>query len=235
MTMKGCPQIIWSEEEIKILKENYKGNFPGVRCLAKLPQKTLAAIHGKARSLNLTKHRLNWTEEEEKLLKKTYLESESVKHLSEQLGKSYCSVITKAYKQGLSRKIEKKEILPLTEAQKAYLAGIIDGEGSLTIVKNKSGKLWPILSITQKNPQLLYWIKNTIGHGYICRRKRDIYHFYLRRQSLIKDLLGLIKPYLILKRKQAEILIQFCENRLKNRYYTKQDFDLEKKIKEANH
>ncbi|WP_315117412.1 hypothetical protein [uncultured Clostridium sp.] len=52
----------------------------------------------------------------------------------------------------------------LTAEQSAYIAGIIDGEGSIMLLKFHSSQLpSPCLSISSTSLELLNWIKNTLN------------------------------------------------------------------------
>ena len=51
----------------------------------------------------------------------------------------------------------------MTETEKAYLAGIIDGEGSIMLQKFHSNEFpAPCVSIASTSLELLTWIKETI-------------------------------------------------------------------------
>ena len=95
----------------------------------------------------------------------------------------------------------------------AYLAGIIDGEGCLTMYKevNKSCKrgfqYHPLLRITNTCKKLLIRIKKDLGMGFICwttKRKgnrKDVGNLSLNSTGLRK-LLPHIKPYVFIKKEQ---------------------------------
>ena len=53
----------------------------------------------------------------------------------------------------------------MTETEKAYIAGIIDGEGSIMLQKIHSNEHpSPCISIASTTLELLKWIKETIGN-----------------------------------------------------------------------
>lgn len=113
----------------------------------------------------------------------------------------------------------KKEVI-LTEAQKGYIAGILDGEGWLGITARKP--LWkndpnqphyhrPAVTIAQcvKNKVLLDHIADILGHkdfGY--NREQNCWTLRLHAPC-IRWLLPQLVDHLVLKRQQAEILIEF--------------------------
>ena len=60
----------------------------------------------------------------------------------------------------------------MTETEKAYIAGIIDGEGSIMLQKFHSNEYpSPCISISSTTLELLKWIKSVVGKGTIIRKK----------------------------------------------------------------
>jgi len=112
------------------------------------------------------------------------------------------------------------EILPLLNL--AYCAGIVDGEGSIFILRRKTKKgndyFVPLLAVgmTDKSP---LDILNTMLVGKIeplarpektqkGTTRKPAWRFYSRGEGLIITLQRLL-PYLILKKSQAELAIEF--------------------------
>jgi len=99
----------------------------------------------------------------------------------------------------------------LEEVEKAYLAGIVDGEGTVTLMKHHKNETHiPFVGIANNNLELLKWTKSLIG-GNICSKKKRLPHhkdsYVLNiRQDRALRFLGEIKQYLIIKRKQAELI-----------------------------
>lgn len=104
----------------------------------------------------------------------------------------------------------------MTETDKAYIAGIIDGEGSIMLQKIHSNEYpAPCISIASTTLELLTWIKTIVGKGSIIKKKnynldkhKDCYSYVLRRNDAI-SLLKEIFPYLIIesKKKRAELIL----------------------------
>lgn len=104
----------------------------------------------------------------------------------------------------------------MLETEKAYIAGIIDGEGSIMLQRiHKNEHPAPFVSIASTTLELLEWVKNTVGKGRIISKKnyniekhKDCYSYVLRRNDAIQ-LLNDIYPYLIIntKKKRAELII----------------------------
>ena len=116
------------------------------------------------------------------------------------------------------------QVFTLTEVQKAYLAGIWDGEGSIIIARatnsynKKSRRIYHQLRVFMGNTdrKLVQWVKDTIGCGYIQTRKpKSIKHkttyIYFVHSLNAKLLLEAIYPYLITKKPQATIALEFAK------------------------
>ena len=104
----------------------------------------------------------------------------------------------------------------MTEIEKAYIAGIIDGEGSIMLQRFHTNQYpAPCVSIASTTIELLTWLKDTIVYGVIIKKKnynpekhKLSYSFVIKQNNAIK-LLEDIYPYLIIesKRKRAEMII----------------------------
>ncbi|NFT05802.1 hypothetical protein FDF26_01680 [Clostridium botulinum] len=104
----------------------------------------------------------------------------------------------------------------MTETEKAYIAGIIDGEGSIMLQKFHSNEHpSPCISIASTTLELLTWIKIVVGNGIIKKKKNyniekhsDCYSYILKHDNAI-DLLKQIHPYLIIesKRNRAKLIL----------------------------
>ena len=101
----------------------------------------------------------------------------------------------------------------MDEVEKAYLAGIIDGEGTVTLMKHhKNETPLPFIGIANNNLELLRWIKAKVG-GNICSKKKRLSHhadsFVLNiKQDRALRVLNEIKKFLIVKRRQAELITE---------------------------
>lgn len=106
-----------------------------------------------------------------------------------------------------------------TSEQISYLAGFIDGEGTIYIStrKTKLGYIsyYPRFQAVNTNKEVMEWILKTFG-GLLYTKDRSSYNKKWRVQyewyttrALIDELLPLILPYLIVKRPQAELMLKF--------------------------
>lgn len=115
-------------------------------------------------------------------------------------------------------------MLTLTEVQKSYIAGILDGEGTIIIVRatnhynTKSRRIYHQLRVSVSNTdyKMVKWVKDTIGYGYIQVRKpqsnkHKTTYLYFAMALKAKELLENIYPYLIIKQPQAKIALEFAK------------------------
>jgi hypothetical protein len=104
----------------------------------------------------------------------------------------------------------------LTETQKAYLAGIIDGEGCLRVDCGKNGKGTVKYSITitvaNTNFNLIKYLHSTTNIGSVLpipkkgNRKPQLRWTVYSKQA--EEFLLQVLPYLLVKEPQAKILLE---------------------------
>jgi len=109
----------------------------------------------------------------------------------------------------------------MKEIIKSYIAGIIDGEGSIMLISNHKNQMpSPCISISSSTLELLEWIKSKTKVGTITKKKnynpeyhKNSYTYYIRNDKALW-LLGEIYPYLVLnsKKKRAELLLSEYKN-----------------------
>lgn len=105
-----------------------------------------------------------------------------------------------------------------------YLAGLIDGEGYISIKPGKSkAGIWfgPVIkmALTEKSAYILFEIKELLG-GYVYRRtyKNPKYNvsFYWEVYGFdnVEKVLRYILPYLILKKEQAKLVLSLIKTKI---------------------
>ncbi len=110
----------------------------------------------------------------------------------------------------------------------AYLAGIIDGEGTITIQKRRAGRpgCIPHVSIANTCHPLLVKcmeIGGVVGH--ICRKKRskpqhkESYVLHWRCNAALA-IVSMVIPYLLVKKPQADLLLTWKQVVIPNGKYT---------------
>jgi len=105
---------------------------------------------------------------------------------------------------------------------KAYIAGLVDGEGCITIYKRKNGhfpkagKPWyyqPVVTIGNTDKRMLDFVVDRCK-GWITKPKpqrshwKQSYCWFISGEAMRSFLRDII-PYLVIKRKQVEIILSF--------------------------
>lgn len=110
------------------------------------------------------------------------------------------------------------KIYSINEA--AYMAGIVDGEGSLTIGNYSANKKTGVphyqtmLKISNTDFSLLDWVMNTFGGRYHAysekqtpKNSRQKYFYWIATGNRLTHILQTIYPYSIVKKEQIEIML----------------------------
>lgn len=148
--------------------------------------------------------------------------------LTDIVGHCVHSIYSKAFRLGikanlLNRRVkhwnfkDKSLIDNLPETEKAYIAGIIDGEGTLRLYRLSGNRLGvtSCLAIINTHKPLLEWIMSKIPESKLVPRK--LYKsnrkacFELRLYGIVKVkyLLLVLLPYLIVKREDAKKVLNY--------------------------
>jgi hypothetical protein len=108
--------------------------------------------------------------------------------------------------------------MPLTQSQKGYLAGIIDGEGSI-MLQRTGGYVFPVVKVANTNPALSRWLSDVTGVGHVQYHSRlhrdckDVEHWTVASNQAI-TLLEAVRDHLVLKQAQCDaVLALAAENR----------------------
>jgi len=104
------------------------------------------------------------------------------------------------------------------EADKAYAAAMLDGEGTIYanyLVRKDKGNFqtYYYIGIVNKSVELLEWLREKFG-GTIYTRKNGIPMWQLTRLSDMYFFLKLVRPYMIIKCDVADLMIKFIESRM---------------------
>lgn len=164
-----------------------------------------------------------WTQNEVKKLKQ-YYGTKILFELFPQRTKR--AVTTKAAKLGLKRN-RNIPLLHLTDAQRGYLAGLIDGDGSISIVWSNGNVLYPRCEVARK----------FIGIGKVYStptKKKDHYTWVVHTPQDVIAVLKELNPYFVLKKQKAELMLKFCYSRLRSKDhapYSQEDIELAKQIR----
>ncbi|OLS33853.1 hypothetical protein BTR22_19930 [Alkalihalophilus pseudofirmus] len=130
----------------------------------------------------------------------------------------------------------------LEKTEAAYLAGIIDGEGTISLTRaHLKENRRPVISIPSNDRELLDYIKNLVG-GYITSKKnykpgthKDSYVLSVKNKSMVMSILRDIIPYLKIKQKKlrAQFILDHYENvTCRNGKYTDEKLILKRKFEQ---
>ena len=127
----------------------------------------------------------------------------------------------------------------ITEIEKSYLAGLIDGEGCIYVDRyrdrrNKTGNISYVLrlKISMTCKKTIEWVREIIsqefecGNIYTCKGKEFIFTnrkpmYEIKFSKNLIKFIGYIYPYMITKKDRAEAVFEWettrFENNLRNR------------------
>ena len=114
-----------------------------------------------------------------------------------------------------------RTIKHLSKTQASYLAGIIEGEGTITIVKSARliGDLTPSLSVANTNKDLIDWLLNNVGGRVMSSQPKNKnyklkYNWITSSVLDVSVIIKMVYPYLIIKKSNAKKVLAFCKWRL---------------------
>ncbi len=119
----------------------------------------------------------------------------------------------------------------MIDTKLAYLAGLIDSDGHITVAKSEPSQRdrarstihYPIVGITNTDKRMMEWVLENFGGSYGSRMGQKMKAKSLERGwkerydwrmtgkkslTLLEDIL----PYLVVKRDRAELVLQFREH-----------------------
>ena len=119
----------------------------------------------------------------------------------------------------------------------AYIAGIIDGEGCISIHSGPQNRNWTIrITVDMQSKKIVDFLVGSFG-GHCNRIEKDtakyaIYYWYMCG-SKAYDMLKKIKPYLVEKSAQADQAIRFFihQKNYRNRKLTNQEIEERERYK----
>ena len=192
-----------------------------------------------------------WTEGEIAEVKRCLGRTMTISDIASDLGRSEKSVSRMAERLGVSRttwrwryRLRKKQVWLRTpeQADLAYRAGIIDGEGTITIVVMQTDylSLRPQVIISNTSRELMDWIQALVN----CTVRASMPKTGRSRVMQVSihgwraaEILGHLLPYLRIKKAQAQLLIDFSEDRLNQKIgegYTLEAMQIFWKIRHLN-
>jgi hypothetical protein len=136
----------------------------------------------------------------------------------------------------------------MKDTQLAWLAGLWDGEGSITIFshteKNGTKKLCPTLLVVNTDMTIIAEAKklldelDTSFHLFERRtnnpKHKNAFQLSTRNAGYIEKVLTAILPYLVGKKAQAELTLQYVKKRAHQHHYDEQDIATQETVQAMN-
>lgn len=100
------------------------------------------------------------------------------------------------------------------EAELAYFAGILDGEGSFVLHRNRIGYRFSCqVQVGNTDIRIMEWIRVRFGGSVNQERRSNVKHKpiyrWVSQADNLDSLLTAVQPYLVAKRDQAELLLAY--------------------------
>ncbi len=119
----------------------------------------------------------------------------------------------------------------LSPIKKAYIAGFLDGDGSIyaRAKQNSTYKydfqiaLYVVLFQSAKNKRNFEELCSIIGYGKMRERKDGILEYVINKIDDIKEFLECVRPFVVLKKRQLELMLKIIE--LKRKVEDQKDFE----------
>lgn len=210
----------WNEDEEFLLANHEKLTY--VDIAEKLNRKYHSVLH-QALKLGLRKKQ-TWTIQEDQILFDMFSNAPR-EEISGKMNRTWGAIIKRATELKVRRgallpPLEKTVHLSLQEKDKVWLACAIDCEGSLGIALFKKHFYCPFISINNTKRELLERFRSLVNRPEKAIRlstrkqgdpRKDIYIFDIQSASLIYRLLGQIRSHLIVKGRQADLVMEFIK------------------------
>lgn len=221
---------LYSKEEDNLARKMLQNNC-SFKEIAKKLGRTVCAISARNYNVWNIAQKTVWTSQQDQFLKDNY-STTPYYELAKQLKHSYVAIRVRASRLGLRKlnafRVINKQTLngtPLTrgeatDLEKGIVIGLLEGEGCLSFYWNKKLRHpHPDLSIGNTNLGILIFCKKIIGGTVGTNRKggggrKTSYSLKLRNIILVHATLEHLLPHLLVKRKAAELMIEYCKIRL---------------------
>ena len=118
-----------------------------------------------------------------------------------------------------TRKTQDNTVGSRSNVELAYIAGFLDGDGSLMlqIKKRSDGKIglrfMPTICLYQdtRHEKTLYWIREKLRIGYVSKRNDGMSELRINGYKQVAEILKKLTPYIRFKEIQSKALISACE------------------------
>lgn len=106
-----------------------------------------------------------------------------------------------------------------SSVEKAYIAGFLDGDGSMMLqIKKRNDtkrglRFMATICFYQdtRHEEPLHWIRNILGIGYMSRRNDGMSELRINGFLTVRNILEDLRPYIRFKKIQTKALITACK------------------------
>ena len=106
----------------------------------------------------------------------------------------------------------------ITDTELAYIAGFLDGDGSLMFQLKKRAdstkgvRFMATMCLYQdtRHDATLSWIRQRLGCGYVSKRNDGMTELRINGFSQVRETLVALQPHVRFKKKQVQLLIRAC-------------------------
>lgn len=230
----------WTEQELHLLRQYYPDC--GAEIPALLQTRTRPAIRSRAYQLGIYHGGSHWSDKEIAILREQFPRRGS--DIPELAYRPRSGIQAQAKAQGFKVMFKKPPHIQLTQKQWAYIAGFWDADGIISVSFNHSegGRPRPNLAAFNSHAGVIAQLHTWLG-GKIATRSRPNTNYpshtlnICGQARMIAVLRGIL-PYLIVKKQQAELLLQLLESkhqRYRRDEYNEQEWVLIHRIRALNH
>lgn len=185
-----------------------------------------------------------WTDEERSFLVNNY-PIMTAKELSESLGKPLGGTRWQVSELGLRKTCRYKPSTlnfdDLTREDVTYMAGFIDGEGTITINTSKSRRQ-PETYVVNTDLDIVNFFAKVFGKEPYPKNRppptqKQTYGVMITSLREVFEFLQIVYPYLRVKKQQAKLLLEYCNIRLvkHNQPFGSRERQIIKEIRRLNH
>lgn len=117
-----------------------------------------------------------------------------------------------------------RKMRELTSEERAYVAGIVDGEGYVGLVLKHKNRVrpsyFPQIQVSNVDENLMRYLEQLVPASFFlkigsrAKNQKDCFIWAIQRTDGAKKFLELVLPYLIVKKQRAQVLLQYCQSRL---------------------
>lgn len=109
----------------------------------------------------------------------------------------------------------------LSSAQKAYIAGFLDGDGSIYVRLKPNAEyrygfqVAPYIVLFQSKKELKKFkqVCSFVNLGYFRERNDGMVEYTIAREGAIRAFLDIVQPYLIMKKDQAMLMLEVLDKK----------------------